>query len=213
MDSVSKGLAVLLEAGRRDRINAMDELRQGKKYGHWIWFVFPTLAARGGDMFSAMQVNGAGADLRNEQEAAAYAVHPELRSNLVDAFNTLESAMAKHHSQAPWKVLDEEFGREAVGEWLNGPVDSFKVWASATLFATLAYRKGDDELRQAALNVLSHFKGDVIYSAGGKGTSGHVHGPASNQMYVLKGPDQETLRILGETNWSAIAGDSTKNEL
>jgi len=114
--------------------------------------------------------------------------------------------MVTHKMQAPWAVLDAGFGRSADGAWIRGPVDSFKVWACATLFATVAHRGGDEELRAAAVGALDKFTGDVVYTAGGPGSSGHIEGAgASMQRNVLKGPDKETLRILGEKNWEAVA--------
>lgn len=207
LDDRIESLAI---AGRRDRAQGLRELEKGFKRGHWIWFVFPTLVTRGGDMFSAMQVNGLGADLRDEVEATAYASHAELRTGLLDSFKALEAAMSKHEKEAPWKVLDSSSFRKADGEWIRGPVDSFKARISATLFAVVAHRIGDEELRSAAVNVLHHFTGDVVYTAAGQGTSGHSN---DLQRNVLKGPDEETLRILGEKNWEEVANGRAKKEL
>lgn len=176
----------------------MSELAHGQKRGHWIWWVFPTLAQRGGDMFSATT----GADLVNVGQARAYAAHTELRASLIDAYQAADLAMAKHSSQAPWRVFDKGFGRSAEGEWVNGPVDSFKVWCSCTLFAVLAHEAADDELRTAAVAVLSHFSGDVVYSSEGDGTSGHLEGRASR--FVLQGADQVTLDTIGGVEWSDV---------
>jgi len=198
--------------GKQERAAALKEIASGKKQGHWIWFVFPTLAVRGGDMYSA-RVPGS-PDLQDATDAAAYAAHPQLRASLVDAFKALDHAMGAHKAQAPWAVLDAGFRRTADEAWVKGPVDSFKVWCSATLFATLAHRSGDDELRAAAVATLGHFKGDVIYSAKGQGTSGYIEGaPADKQRYAMAGPDEETLRILGQKDWETIAAQGGKAEL
>ena len=111
--------------------------------------------------------------------------------------------MAKHGKQAPWAVLDAGFDRSADGEWVDGPVDSFKVFCCATLFAALAHEAGDDELRAAALAVLERFTGDVVYSAAGEGTSGYLDG-ASSQRFVLQGADGPTLQLLGQPDWEAV---------
>ena len=175
-------------ASRRARQQALAELAAGQKRGHWIWWVFPTLAARGGDMNSAWQH----ADLADVNEAAAYASHTELRQGLLSSFRAASAAFAavatrdqsapdqaprsgegdddassdggvgsggegaggdvgrSRGSQAPWQVLDRGFWRRADGTWVKGPVDSFKLWNCATLFAALAQQSHDAELQVAA---------------------------------------------------------------
>ena len=202
-----------LSAGTGPRKEAWSELAVGQKRGHWIWFLFPTLAQRAGDMFSMMQMNGAGADLASVGEAASYAAHPELRAHLLTTFRAADAAMAPHEAQAPYRVFDASFGRSADGAWIRGPVDSFKVFCSATLFAGLAHKSGDDELRSAALAVLRHFKGDVIYTAGAKGTSGNLAGDAKSLRNVLKDHDAETLELLGNgVAWADVLREGTAPE-
>ena len=159
-------------------------------------------------MFSARQN---GADLASVAEAREYARHPELRPALIAQFEVLERAMNKHGKQAPFAVLDAGFGRSADGEWVRGPVDSFKVFCSATLFAVLAHEAGDDALRAAAVAVLGRFTGDVVYSAAGKGTSGHLDGAsASSQRFVLQRADGPTLELLGQPDWEAVSSGTAK---
>ena len=55
-----------------------DELRQGRKRSHWMWFVFPQIAGLG---FSAMSQHYAIADL---DEARAYLAHPVLEPRLIE---------------------------------------------------------------------------------------------------------------------------------
>ena len=156
------------------------------------------------------------ADLASVEEAAAYAVHPELRQGLLSAFRAASSAFATAEAeeagrptarQAPWLVLDRYFGRRVDGTWVGGPVDAFKLWSSATLFSALAYRAHDDELRRAALAVLSHYTGDMVYTAGGRGTAGFVENEAARRN-VLRGADAATLALLpGGVDWAAVVCD------
>ena len=199
----------LVTASAQGRAQALRELGAGQKRGHWIWWVFPTLAQRGGDMFSARQ---AGADLASVAEAREYARHSVLRSALVAHCEALEKAMAKHSAQAPWQVLDAGFARSANGEWVEGPVDAFKVFCSCTLFALVAHEAGDEALRRAAVAVLGRFTGDVVYSAAGPGTSGYVEG-ATSQRFVLQGADGPTLELMGRSDWEAVSGGTAKPEL
>ena len=209
---MSDRLDELLKAGAGARREAWRELASGQKRGHWIWFLFPALAQRAGDMFSMMQMKGAGADLASIDEATRYAAHPELRSHLLTTFRAADAAMASHEAQAPYKVFDSTFGRAADGEWIRGPVDSFKVFCSTTLFAALAHKSGDDELKQAALKVLQHFKGDVVYTAAGKGTSGNLAGDATSLRNELREHDAETLVLLGGIAWAEVTRKGTMTD-
>lgn len=196
------------------RDQALAELAAGQKRGHWIWWVFPTLAVRGGDMNSALQLRGGGADLISVAEARAYVQHPALRSGLLESMRTAHSAFAKHEEQGPYKVLDAGFGRAADGQWVGGPVDSFKVWCSSTMFAVLAHEVKDAELQEAALAVVRSFKGDITYTPAGEGTAGHSNAPAEKlaELGIMvaqpagsteqpiklgPGPDLVTIQLLG----------------
>lgn len=200
---ISAKLDWILRASHEEWLQALEELSRGHKQSHWIWWVFPTLAARGGDMNSAMMR----ADLNSISEAAAYARHPRLRQQLIDSLNAATAAFARASSslpsQVPWQVLDESFGRSADGVWVGGPVDSFKLFCSATLFAGLAYKEGDDELRQAALSALSYFTGDIIYSAAGPGSAGFMEDASMNRNILVKA-DNVTLALLGLT-WEEVS--------
>jgi uncharacterized protein (DUF1810 family) len=192
------------------RSAAHRELKAGRKQGHWIWYVFPTLAARGGDMFSARQSTPA--DLLDVAHLEAYAAHPQLRAQLIESFETATAAFAAvPHGQAPWHVLDAGFGRRADGVWLRGPVDSFKAFCSATAFAAVAHRRGDFELKRAALAMLGHFAGDVVYTGGERGTSGYTSNPEQRRT-VLRGHDALTLQLVGGPSWEAIADAAPPGE-
>jgi uncharacterized protein (DUF1810 family) len=90
---------------------ALEELRNGRKTSHWMWFVFPQLAALG---TSAMAVRYAISGL---DEAAAYLGHPVLDPRLTTCCRTLLAVE----------------GRSAV-EILGEP-DDLKLRSSMTLFA------------------------------------------------------------------------------
>lgn len=55
---------------------ALDEVRQGRKRSHWMWFVFPQLRGLGR---SAMSVQYG---IQNLQEAKEYLAHPVLAARL-----------------------------------------------------------------------------------------------------------------------------------
>jgi uncharacterized protein (DUF1810 family) len=90
---------------------ALAELRNGRKDGHWIWFIFPQVAGLGmSSMSQRYSVNGL-------DEARAYLGHPVLGPRLRACFDALLAVR----------------GRTA-GAILGG-VDAVKVRSSATLFA------------------------------------------------------------------------------
>ena len=95
----------------------LDELRRGRKTGHWIWFIFPQIAGLG---YSAMSQRFAIASL---DEARAYLAHPVLGARLRDCAEVL---------------LGIE-GQSA--EAILGSIDARKLRSSMTLF----HRAAPDE--------------------------------------------------------------------
>jgi uncharacterized protein (DUF1810 family) len=89
---------------------ALEELRAGRKTGHWIWFIFPQIEGLGRSDLSRYYA------LASLDEARAYLAHPVLGSRL------RECAAA---------LLAVE-GRSA--EQILGGVDAMKVRSSMTLF-------------------------------------------------------------------------------
>ena len=151
-----------------------------------------------------MHLGAGGADFDSVAEAVQYVQHAELRNGLLQAFTIVASAMSNHEEQAPFKLLDARFGRQARGEWVRGPVDAYKLWCCASLFAATSYLQGDLELCEAALAVLAHFKGDLEYTPLGPGTAGFVEGVQST-TYILRGPDMGTLLFVdAELNWDDV---------
>ncbi|MCI0346578.1 MAG: DUF1810 domain-containing protein [Chloroflexi bacterium] len=88
----------------------VEELRQGRKTGHWIWFIFPQLAGLG---FSEMSRRYSIASL---DEAKAYLAHPVLGARLRECAGLLLAVE----------------GRSA--QEILGQLDALKVRSSMTLF-------------------------------------------------------------------------------
>ena len=93
---------------------ALEELRQGRKQSHWMWFIFPQLAGLG---HSPTARHFAIADL---DEARAYLEHPVLGGRLRECTRAL-IALGRPD---PVAVL--------------GPIDALKLRSSMTLFARSA---------------------------------------------------------------------------
>ncbi len=65
--------------------NALSEIRNGRKTGHWIWYIFPQLKGLG---FSSMSEYYG---IRDLEEAKAYLADPMLRAHLVEICEALLS--------------------------------------------------------------------------------------------------------------------------
>jgi len=95
----------------------LDELRRGRKVGHWIWFIFPQVAGLG---YSAMSQQYAMSSL---DEARAYLAHPVLGARLRECAG----------------VVLATTGQTALE--IFGSIDSMKLRSSMTLF----HRAAPDE--------------------------------------------------------------------
>jgi uncharacterized protein (DUF1810 family) len=97
--------------------SVLEELRRGRKTGHWIWFIFPQVAGLGS---SAMSQRFAIASL---DEARAYLAHPVLGARLRECAGIVLATR----------------GRTA--EEIFGSLDAMKVRSCMTLF----HRAAPDE--------------------------------------------------------------------
>jgi uncharacterized protein (DUF1810 family) len=104
-----------------------EELRRGRKTGHWIWFIFPQIAGLGQSALSREF------SIASLDEARAYLAHPVLGARLHECVVTLLAVR----------------GRTA--EEILGPLDEMKVRSSMTLF----HRAAPDD--PAFLEVLDRF--------------------------------------------------------
>ena len=91
--------------------SALDELRDGRKRSHWMWFVFPQLAGLGHSPTSRRYA------IASLQEAEAYLAHPVLGPRLT------KCAL----------ILNQLRGPGATD--IFGGVDALKLRSSMTLFA------------------------------------------------------------------------------
>ena len=102
---------------------ALNEIRQGQKRSHWMWFIFPQFAGLGQSATARHYAIGSLA------EARAYLAHPLLGLRL----------------RACVAALQDLVGTSA--EAVFGPVDAMKLRSSLTLFA----EAGGERLFVAAL--------------------------------------------------------------
>ena len=113
----------------------LEELRRGRKTGHWIWFIFPQIAGLGSSSTSRHYA------IASLDEARAYLAHPVLGARLREC-----AAIVLATTRL---TADEIFG----------PLDAMKVRSCMTLF----HRAAPDEpvFRQ----VLDRFYGGVADEA------------------------------------------------
>ncbi|CAN7351418.1 DUF1810 domain-containing protein [Arthrobacter sp. LjRoot78] len=93
---------------------ALDEISNGSKQGHWMWFIFPQIAGLGQSATSRKYA------VTSLAEAKAYGGHPVLGPRLLDC----SRAVAAHT------------GLSAVG--IFGGIDARKLQSSMTLFLRAA---------------------------------------------------------------------------
>jgi uncharacterized protein (DUF1810 family) len=116
-------------------VQALAEIRQGEKQGHWMWFVFPQIAGLGKSPTAREYA------ITCRAEAGAYMRHPVLGPRLLECCRAL--------LRAPDRSAEEIFG------W----VDALKLRSSMTLFAAVA---ADEPLFGAVLQRYFSGQGDEM---------------------------------------------------
>ena len=105
--------------------DVLSELKQGRKTGHWIWYVFPQIKGLGRSETSQYY------SISSIAEAAAYLAHPVLGRRLLKCTQL---------------VLEVE-GKTA--EQIFGTLDAMKFRSSMTLFSAV---KNGNEVFQSAID-------------------------------------------------------------
>ena len=104
------GLERFIEVQKRDYQLALDEVRAGKKQGHWIWYIFPQMYGLGRSYFA--QLYG----ISDREEAVAYLNHEVLGPRLRE----ITSALLDHVDYSAEEIF--------------GDLDAMKVRSCMTLF-------------------------------------------------------------------------------
>jgi uncharacterized protein (DUF1810 family) len=111
---VSIDLERFVAAQRTVYPSVLEELRRGRKSGHWIWFIFPQIAGLGRSATSQAFA------IRSLEEARAYLAHPTLGARLRECASIVAA-------------LEEVDAVE-----IFAPLDAMKVRSSMTLFTRAA---------------------------------------------------------------------------
>ena len=112
MDTYS--LERFIEAQEHMYAIALEEIKNGEKRSHWMWYIFPQI--RGLGMSSMAHVYG----IDGLDEAKAYLAHPTLSARLLE----ISEALLKHKKKNP--------------EAIFGYTDAMKLRSSMTLFALVS---------------------------------------------------------------------------
>jgi uncharacterized protein (DUF1810 family) len=120
----NSGLERFVEAQELMYPMAFDEVRNGRKRGHWIWYIFPQLKGLG------MSENSQYYGINGIEEARAYLQHPVLGARLREITTAFLELVGKN--------AQEVFGH----------LDAMKVCSCMTLFNEVS----DDDLFQRVLD-------------------------------------------------------------
>ncbi|TLV00415.1 DUF1810 domain-containing protein [Dyadobacter luticola] len=106
----SSNLQKFLDAQKNDYDSALAEIKNGRKVGHWIWYIFPQIKGLGMSSTSAHYA------IETLDEAAQYLAHPVLGKRLIEISGAMLAIKGKSANQ----VL--------------GSPDDLKLRSSMTLF-------------------------------------------------------------------------------
>ena len=99
--------------------DALTEIRDGAKQGHWIWYIFPQLYGLG----TSSQSRAYG--IRDVAEATEYLKHDALRARLIEMTGAVAEQVRQGHS---------------LQALMASPIDVLKLVSSLTLFGGVARR-------------------------------------------------------------------------
>ncbi|MBX2921448.1 MAG: DUF1810 domain-containing protein [Chitinophagaceae bacterium] len=106
-------LTRFLEAREHDFDAALQEIKNGRKTGHWMWYIFPQISGLGNSETSRLYA------IKDMIEAKQYLGHPVLGPRLVE----ITSELLNLETNDPAAIF--------------GDIDSLKLKSSMTLFSLL----------------------------------------------------------------------------
>jgi len=122
-----KNLFRFLDAQENEYDYALQEIKQGKKTGHWMWYIFPQIIGLGYSEMSNFYA------IKDKVEANEYLNHPVLGERLIE----ISAELLKLKLNDPVVIF--------------GCIDSIKLKSSMTLFSLL------DQTNPVFQNVLDKY--------------------------------------------------------
>jgi len=104
-----------VQAQKQDYATALDEITQGQKYSHWMWYIFPQIEGLGRSHIAQKYA------ISNAEEAKAYLADSVLGARLVECCEVLLN-------------LDSSYTASEI----FGFPDDLKLKSSMTLFASIS---------------------------------------------------------------------------
>lgn len=107
-------LSRFIEAHKRSYATALQEIRNGRKTSHWMWYIFPQMSGLGKSPTSQYYA------IKSREEAVAFIRDPYLGGNLIEISNALLGAASNNATE------------------IMGKPDDWKLRSSMTLFAQVS---------------------------------------------------------------------------
>ena len=117
-----------IEAHKAQAVDVLNELTQGQKQTHWMWFIFPIIQGLGKSNTAQYYA------IENIDEAKAFIDHPYLGDNYK---NCLEAVLG--HQDKTTRII------------FNSKIDDWKFCSSLTLFKSLPLENSQTENIQRCL--------------------------------------------------------------
>ena len=128
--------------------SALDEIRSGRKRGHWIWYVFPQATGLGSSVPAQTFA------IASVDEARAYLRDVELRSRLLAITVAVADQLAT--------------GKVSLPQLMGSEIDALKIVSSLTLFGHIAGELRDTEAHDT-YQALARAAQDVLIAAAEEG--------------------------------------------
>lgn len=131
-----EGIDRFIKAQENSYNQALEEIKNGRKRSHWIWYIFPQLKGLGSSEISKYYA------IRSRNEAKEYIKHPVLGSRLIEISNELlklntnnaddvmgwpDNMKLKSSMTLFALVSDNDIFRRVLDKFFDGEMDEFTV--------------------------------------------------------------------------------------
>ena len=131
-----EGIDRFTKAQENSYNHALEEIKNGRKKSHWIWYIFPQLKGLGSSEISKYY------SIRSRNEAEEYIKHPVLGSRLIEISNELlkldtnnaddvmgwpDNMKLKSSMTLFALVSDNDIFRRVLDKFFDGEMDEFTV--------------------------------------------------------------------------------------
>lgn len=131
-----EGIDRFIKAQENSYNHALEEIKNGRKRSHWIWYIFPQFKGLGSSEISKYYA------IRSRNEAKEYIKHPVLGSRLIEISNELlkldtnnaddvmswpDNMKLKSSMTLFALVSDNDIFRRVLDKFFDGEMDEFTV--------------------------------------------------------------------------------------